>query len=249
MLALDSTAWSELSHAYGPAVDTPDLLRRIYSNPSHDDWSDLYGTVAHQGSISNAAYAAAPHVVAAAEAVPKHERLSYVIFVAFLVLGYDKRPVPDTLKREYDQSVERARELALELVQLHWDHTEAVYLLQAIAALSGKIAVGRIIEGLADEEFQLDCPVCAQHLFVATGGSPFTIFAADPIRSPEAARSKVTSRKLSPGVENLTWLETFAVGMGQSRIQSELESLNGDCECPNCGDSFPIFKVLADAAD
>ena len=36
MLELESLDWRELSHAYGAATDTPQLLKRIYAGPTDD---------------------------------------------------------------------------------------------------------------------------------------------------------------------------------------------------------------------
>ncbi|MBC6469681.1 hypothetical protein [Actinomadura alba] len=51
---LVKTDWSRLSHAYGPAIDTPGHLRRLVGD-DEDGWSEaighLFGSVTHQSSI------------------------------------------------------------------------------------------------------------------------------------------------------------------------------------------------------
>src|SRR5688500_15942330 len=51
---LDHVLWSELSHAYGPATDVPDMLRKLTSQVQAV-WvvaiDQLYGTIFHQGSL------------------------------------------------------------------------------------------------------------------------------------------------------------------------------------------------------
>ncbi|MEO9896942.1 MAG: hypothetical protein ABJF05_11235 [Paracoccaceae bacterium] len=59
---LDEIDWSRLTHAYGPALDVPDLIRTVAHGPKPDAekaWYDLYGNLWHQGTI----YAATSHAV------------------------------------------------------------------------------------------------------------------------------------------------------------------------------------------
>lgn len=74
MIPLDSAKWSEIECTRGPATRVPELLRAIYANPyvcerdSDQDkvWADLWDLVCHQGTISSASFAVAPHLVEAA---------------------------------------------------------------------------------------------------------------------------------------------------------------------------------------
>src|SRR5579862_9372442 len=72
MVPLDSTIWSELTHAYGPASDIPDLLRRLAKEPGpsehreQEPWWSLWSALCHQGDVYQASYAAIPHIVAIA---------------------------------------------------------------------------------------------------------------------------------------------------------------------------------------
>lgn len=46
--------WASLSHAYGPAVDTPQHLSRLRSDDPHDRkraWGELIGSANHQGEV------------------------------------------------------------------------------------------------------------------------------------------------------------------------------------------------------
>ncbi len=59
---LDEVPWSTLTHAYGSALDVPDLLRALASDdPGEREaaLSELHGSVWHQGTV----YPATPHVV------------------------------------------------------------------------------------------------------------------------------------------------------------------------------------------
>ena len=51
---LDDINWSELSHAYGPATDVPENLRKLLSIDK-EEWENAYGELAHsiwhQGTV------------------------------------------------------------------------------------------------------------------------------------------------------------------------------------------------------
>ncbi|WP_157570494.1 hypothetical protein [Microtetraspora malaysiensis] len=55
--ALRSSDWSQLSHAYGPATDTPGHLERLFED-DHAGWAKtidhLYWSVTHQSSVTTA---------------------------------------------------------------------------------------------------------------------------------------------------------------------------------------------------
>lgn len=60
---LDSIGWAALTHAYGPATDTPDLLRGLASDDAEtvaEAKYELAGSILHQGSVYTATVAAVP---------------------------------------------------------------------------------------------------------------------------------------------------------------------------------------------
>jgi hypothetical protein len=250
MLDLFSSRWNDLTHAYGPATDTPKLLRRIHAGPSEGDWSDLCGSVAHQGSVSEAAYAAVPHVIAACEAAPPGNRLDYLAFVASVVIGYDKKPIPPDLRSSYDQSLERGRALAQGMLAESHGYSSTIYVIQAWAALSGRIALARIIEGLADAEFPLQCPHCERTLYVWPRRNGFTAHAEDPVHAPHDSNFRLTPRTLSEPAgadvtrSDLSWLASQLGPGHRERIRAELEYLNADCPCPHCSADFHLYGQL-----
>jgi hypothetical protein len=69
MLPLDDPRWADLTHAYGPASDIPDLLRRLEATPGQkadyrdEPWFTMWSSLCHQGDVYTASYAALLHVV------------------------------------------------------------------------------------------------------------------------------------------------------------------------------------------
>ena len=257
MLDLKSPKWGELSHAYGAATDTPELLKRIYAGPTDEDWSDLYGTVAHQGSISTAAYAAVPHVVAAGRLVAKTDQLPYLSFVAFVLKSYEHEPIPASLRADYESAVVEAGDLALGLLSGQLDYGDSVYLMQALSAFSSRIPLARVIEGIADGEFQVDCSACSGRLYVEKEGEGLKTYASDPIREPEGKSTDVKPRAWSVSTRgefphelaDLQWLAEVAKPLGPAASEDFLKVLDGECTCPTCGNTFFLYNELARQAD
>ncbi len=63
---LDAVFWSELTHAYGPATDVPNMLRKLTS-PDPALWvgaiDQLYGTIFHQQTLYNSTAPAVPFLI------------------------------------------------------------------------------------------------------------------------------------------------------------------------------------------
>ncbi|GAA2396042.1 hypothetical protein [Dactylosporangium salmoneum] len=72
---LDAIAWGELSHAYGEADDTPELIRQAGAEDGEAASaaiSELYGSIFHQGTVCPATVAAVPFLAELAAAGATH---------------------------------------------------------------------------------------------------------------------------------------------------------------------------------
>jgi hypothetical protein len=70
---IDDIPWRTLKHAYGPAIDVPDLLQKLRSQDSNGEaLSALFSTIWHQGTVYEATGYAVPFLVelAADESTP-----------------------------------------------------------------------------------------------------------------------------------------------------------------------------------
>ncbi|MEN3614104.1 HEAT repeat domain-containing protein [Plantactinospora sp. ZYX-F-223] len=64
---LDRVSWTELAHAYGPAGDVPDLIRRVAGPDEEDALQSLYelrARILHQGNVCSATAPAVPFLAA-----------------------------------------------------------------------------------------------------------------------------------------------------------------------------------------
>lgn len=64
LAGLDDVPWERLHHAYGPATDTPGLLRQIARGETDDEtWAQLCTSIVHQDTVYEASAAAAPFLI------------------------------------------------------------------------------------------------------------------------------------------------------------------------------------------
>lgn len=143
MLSLDSPLWADLRHAYGTASDTPDLLRQLQSLPDSigesQPWFDLWSSLAHQGDIYPASFAAVPHVVSVLATRPESAPAVFFQFPAWVEICRKRQgvAVPPGLERAYFAAIARLPALAAVAAARPWDSIMLSCVLAAIAATKG----------------------------------------------------------------------------------------------------------------
>lgn len=143
MLRLDSPRWSELRHAYGDASNIPALLRALESLPDGDGesepWFTLWSSLAHQGDVYSASFAAVPHVVAALARAPTKASSTYFQFPAWVEICRSQKavPVPPDLQGAYDEALWQLPGLVALASAREWDEGFLVCALAAVAAAKG----------------------------------------------------------------------------------------------------------------
>ena len=157
MLSLDSPRWSELEHAYGSASDIPALLKRLSDVQDSKDnggpWSDLWSSLAHQGDVYSASFAAVPYVVQALASSPESAGFEYFQFPAWVEICRQKKgiSVPDDLTSSYFEALSRLPALAAAASTREWDTTLLPCVLSAIAASKGQVLIAEAVMELSPE--------------------------------------------------------------------------------------------------
>jgi len=157
MLSLDSPKWSELEHAYGKASDTPNLLRQLQSLPASDGdmepWFTLWSSLAHQGDVYSASFAAVPHVVHYLSQAPLKADLSYFQFPAWVEVCRQKNsvPIPKELEADYFTALARLPSLVAAAANREWDSEFLCCALSAIAASKGFGSVAEAVQEMKPE--------------------------------------------------------------------------------------------------
>ena len=146
MLSLDSPRWNELSHAYGSAADIPALLRALESLPSVDGepWETLWSSLAHQGDVYPASFAAVPHVVRALASDPTRATFAYFQFPAWVEVCRQKHgtPIPEDLAPAYFTALKELPGLVAAAAAAPWDNELMLpCAMAAIAAAKGEARV------------------------------------------------------------------------------------------------------------
>jgi hypothetical protein len=157
MLSLESDRWSELQHAYGAASDTPKLLMQLEDVPESandkEPWFSLWSSLAHQGDVYSASFAAVPHVVRALASAPLKADFAYFQFPAWVEICRLKNTVeiPDDLSAAYFAALARLPTLVAAASEKHWDDTFLQSALSAIAVAKGQAVIAEVLQELSPE--------------------------------------------------------------------------------------------------
>ena len=161
MLSLESPKWSELLHAYGVASDIPDLLRQLETMPpaegEKEPWFSIWSSLAHQGDVYSASFAAVPHVVRILAQAPDQADFSYFQFPAWVEICRQKKSVsiPQELEADYFSALRQLPSLVAAAADREWNEGFLLCTLSAIAAAKGYGTVAEAIQelnsGVAEE--------------------------------------------------------------------------------------------------
>jgi hypothetical protein len=149
MLSLDSPRWSTLQHAYGDASDIPELLRQLPDFPpsqgNEEPWFTLWSSLAHQGDVYSASFAAVPHVVAALAMNPTRASGTYFQFPTWVETCRHRKgvEVPDNLAFAYRLALKQLPALVASAASREWDGEFLPCALAATAASKGFSTVCR----------------------------------------------------------------------------------------------------------
>jgi hypothetical protein len=151
VLDLNNRRWSELEHAYGAAEDIPPLLARLDAYPSdegeNEPWFSLWSTLAHQGDVYPASFAAVPHVISALAGRANSAVASYFQFPAWVEICRVKAgiEVPEDLAADYFASLATLPTLAVDMQKYEWDEGFAACVTAAIAVSKGQTKLAEAI--------------------------------------------------------------------------------------------------------
>jgi hypothetical protein len=153
LISLDDPArWAKLQHAYGPASDTPALLKKLYGLPAASEsdaepWYSLCSSLTHQGDVYSATYAAVPHVIEALSTDPAKADEAYFDFPAWVEICRQKKnlEVPDELRASYFAALSRLPSLVAQAADRPWSDSFLLSALSAISAAKGNTAVAEVV--------------------------------------------------------------------------------------------------------
>jgi len=158
---LTDPQWARLQSTYGDGTRVSELLALAKSDLPLDRWyDDLFQELCHQYTVSEAAYAALPHLVILArdrESARKHLLVLAGACYASSQLP-DAPPIPAGLEKEWHAAARDAIPLLAQVFAAD-QHSESDlrYLAMSLAAFNGHYSLALATEAL-DAEIQ--CPNC-----------------------------------------------------------------------------------------
>jgi hypothetical protein len=162
-LPLDSPRWDELSTRMGrEGRQVRKTLQALSASPSQVElFREMWPELCSEGTTYEAAYAAAPYLVAAAERVSRPDGLEFLIVLG--LIATDATYVPEDLAPAYVRALTQALALSLDrLMDCPTDQTLR-YLLSAAAAFRGRTDLGATLADL--DAVQEPCPTCGTVVF------------------------------------------------------------------------------------
>lgn len=171
MLSLDDGRWSGLQTTYGDGRRVARLLSAAAGGAPLEDWyDDLFQELCHQYTVSEAAYAALPHLVRlAAQSETTRKHLLVLIGACYAAAQLPGAcPIPEDLEEAWHSAAKAAIPLVGKaLAEPSLAELDLRYLLFSITALHGYHALAYVIEGL---DAEIACPNCGALIDPMTSG-------------------------------------------------------------------------------
>jgi hypothetical protein len=161
MLSLKNLKWNELQSNYGTGSSVARLLSRAIAGDPLDDWyDDLFQELLHQYTLSQAAYAALPHLVEIAR--QRADTRMHMLILIGACCAHITDPgapaLPLEFKEEWHSAIQEALALIADLLaEGQFTENEMRYLLASLAALHGHSQLSQAIEAL---DVEVVCPQC-----------------------------------------------------------------------------------------
>ena len=238
------TDWPQLQDAYGSAAEIPALLDDAASTTDWDApvWEELWSRLCHQGTVTPASYAALPALARIAESRADLALDPALFLAASIIASTDGPPEIADVRRVYAPQISTLRPVAEHKLELVQERADVLYALQVVAAFEDLSVWQRELEGLVNEEVELDCPSCDDHLYlelvdgalVATA-DPDVFRGGQPVQGADPADLGTAEARLL----------ALCRAHNHAAVARELLQLFGQTRCPYCGARFTIADALA----
>ena len=236
--------WGELTHAYGSAEDIPALFARLGGADDEQVWNELWSALCHQGSVYAASWAAMPILADIAAGRAPGEPIQAVLMAGLIVTDPD-----EACHTRYGDEIAELLGAARSLLNgPQEDAGTFVWLLQSLLALEGVPVWSEALEGLVNEEYEIECPDCSSGLFVAFGAYGYFTSAGDYAGSRAGnTEGRTALIPATPGqLDGVSArVHTAALDAGYPEVAEGVRYLFGRASCPDCGTGFSIADEVA----
>jgi hypothetical protein len=241
------TEWHQLTDADGPADVLPLLLAQLEPGGSEATWQTLWSRVYSQGTVYGASFAILPELLAVAEGWPAEDRVMPLVLAGAIAASEDLAPGAEEHQQRYMATAPALATLADRTLSEGSPTREPgnyVHLLQALLAFKGDRIWGRLLAGLADEEFEAECPNCQTPLVIALREDDHSCMVHDFVA--EATDEPLPLRAGEP--DNLTHpgraLHDRACLDHEHEVADQLTYLFGHATCPRCRTPFRVSDAV-----
>lgn len=237
------TDWSSLRGIYGSAEQVPALLAAAASAEAEtgDAWSDLWTHLYHQGTVCSASYAALPSLAWMSRRREPRGYMAALHLAAVIVASTDGPEDPAVVRERYERELADLHVVAVRNLPYATSDTEFVYALEALMAFEDGGVWQRNLFWLANDEAEIDCPYCDEHLLLNLEGPDYSTasFASDS----SAPTAVVPVEHSSVTVEGR--LLTLARANDRPAVADRLRYLFGRAICPHCREAFHVPQALS----
>jgi len=243
-LAVDMVDWRQLRDIYGSAADVPAFLEAAASSTDWDAgaWQELWSRLYHQGSVAPASYAALPDLAQIAGA--RHDvAVEPALFLfAAIIASTDGPPEIAEARDRYATQIAGLVPIAEHKLDLVGERSDVAWALQTVAALEDLSVWQRELQGLANEEIELECPTCGDHVYLELVGDDL-VATADPTDTRQS-RSVRRAHPADLAAPEARLLE-LCLSHGHVTVAAELLALFGEVSCPHCEAQLNIAAAYA----
>ncbi|MEU2395841.1 hypothetical protein [Streptomyces sp. NPDC007369] len=229
-----------------PSDDSADVLAAVFARlggqADEEVWSELWDRLCHQGEVYEDSFLALPYLAAIAAGRAPGNPQDAVQLAGLIASAADEER-----SARYAGEFAALLPVARRLLDSATEHAPTfVYLQQCVLAFEGERvwSAGRL-EGLFEEEYEIDCPACESTLFIAFGDRGTFASAGDYVTAdpPKAPLLPADPAALDPFPARL---HRTALATGHTAIASGLTYLFGCATCPDCADVFPVSQQVVD---
>lgn len=243
-LAMAMVDWLRLRDIYGSAAEVPRLLEAAASSTDWDApvWDELWSRLCHQGSVAPASYAALP-ALAEIAGMRRDVAVEPALYLfASIIASTDGPPEIAKVRDRHAPEIAGLVWIAERKLDLVDERIDVIYALQTVAALENLSPWQRWLHGLANEEAELECPLCADHVYLElVGGELVATINPDDTADGRPVHPARPAELTAPEARLLG----LCVSRGHASVAAELLHLFGQVTCPHCHTQFSTATAYA----
>ncbi|MBX7222852.1 MAG: hypothetical protein K1Y36_23085 [Blastocatellia bacterium] len=264
MVGLDSNRWDELKATL--AAELVSALRSLLDesetiaetdqsawNKWNDAWwgvwHELGEQMAHQWTLSPAAYLAVPHLVGMGEEFDSIKEPWFLIQMARIAAPYQIiLPLPDDLKEDYEKALHIVAQVSLNEASTN-NLLAADDYWSVLRCATSFHRQDTLIWLLADsKEHTFSCPHCSEYLYFLRTDTGCEVERCDWKSKSQVPKTQVTPRCMTniqwnpedQPADDFEWLTALCQSAQQHEVLEWICFLFGEAVCPECGGPVTI---------